>query len=148
MEPRNRFQGMNSARLCSLAGRYDNPIPTLCLAPIDFLKIPAQWLLCCSCKWANRLEFTSSMIDMTIICPPGCSDPSTSLRFLLGRPNPLAYHNFPSGCTDPSTSYVSFLDVLAHVLAINFPPGCTDPFTSIRFLLGRPKPLACHNFPP
>jgi hypothetical protein len=31
---------MNSASLCSLAGRYDNPIPTRCLAPIDFLKIP------------------------------------------------------------------------------------------------------------
>jgi hypothetical protein len=26
MEPRNRFQGMNSASLCSLAGRYDNPV--------------------------------------------------------------------------------------------------------------------------
>jgi hypothetical protein len=23
------------------AGRYDNPIPPRCLAPIDFLKIPA-----------------------------------------------------------------------------------------------------------
>jgi hypothetical protein len=32
---------MNSASLWSLAGRYDNPIPTQCLAPIDFLKIPA-----------------------------------------------------------------------------------------------------------
>jgi hypothetical protein len=32
---------MNSASLCSLAGRYDNPIPARCLAPIDFLKIPA-----------------------------------------------------------------------------------------------------------
>jgi hypothetical protein len=41
-EPRNRFQGINSASLCNLAGRYDNPIPTRCLAPIDFLKIPAQ----------------------------------------------------------------------------------------------------------
>jgi hypothetical protein len=41
MEPRNRCQGINSASLCSLAGRYDNPIPTRCLAPIDFLKIPA-----------------------------------------------------------------------------------------------------------
>ena len=39
MEPRNRFQGMNSA---SLAGRYDNPVPTRFLAPIDCLKIPAQ----------------------------------------------------------------------------------------------------------
>ncbi len=42
LEPRNRFQGMNSASLCSLAGRYDIPIPTRFLAPIDCLKIPAQ----------------------------------------------------------------------------------------------------------
>ncbi len=42
MEPRNRFQGINSASLCSLAGRYDNPILTRCLAPIDFFLIPAQ----------------------------------------------------------------------------------------------------------
>ncbi len=42
--PRNWFQGMNSASLCSLAGRYKNPIPPQCLAPIDFLKIPAQSL--------------------------------------------------------------------------------------------------------
>jgi hypothetical protein len=28
--------------LCSMAGRYDNPIPTRFLAPIDCLKIPAQ----------------------------------------------------------------------------------------------------------
>jgi hypothetical protein len=33
---------MNSASLCSLAGRYENPIPPRCLAPIDFLKIPAR----------------------------------------------------------------------------------------------------------
>jgi hypothetical protein len=33
---------MNSASLCSLAGRYENPFPPRCLAPIDFLKIPAQ----------------------------------------------------------------------------------------------------------
>ncbi len=67
MGPRNWCQGMNSASLCSLAGRYENPIPPQCLAPIDFLKIPAQihlsralihnsklhdndlWLLWCSC---------------------------------------------------------------------------------------------------
>jgi hypothetical protein len=41
MEPNNQFQGMNSTSLCSLAGRYDNPIPTWFLAPIDCLKIPA-----------------------------------------------------------------------------------------------------------
>ena len=28
--------------MCSLACRYDNPIPTRFLAPIDCLKIPAQ----------------------------------------------------------------------------------------------------------
>jgi hypothetical protein len=32
---------MNSASLCSLAGRYDNCIPTRLLAPIDFKKISA-----------------------------------------------------------------------------------------------------------
>ncbi len=42
MEPRNRFQGMNSASLCSLAGLYDSPIPPRFLAPVDSLKIPAQ----------------------------------------------------------------------------------------------------------
>ncbi len=33
---------MNSANLWSLAGRYDNPIPTRFLAPIDCFNIPAQ----------------------------------------------------------------------------------------------------------
>jgi hypothetical protein len=33
---------MNSTSLCSLVGRYDNPIPPRSLAPIDSLKIPAQ----------------------------------------------------------------------------------------------------------
>ncbi len=47
-----------SASLCSLAGRYDYPIPTRCLAPIDFLKIPAQ---CCG--------------SMTFWCGSGSEDP-------------------------------------------------------------------------
>ncbi len=42
MEPRNRLQGMNSASLCSLAGRYGNPIPSRFLVPIDCLKISDQ----------------------------------------------------------------------------------------------------------
>jgi hypothetical protein len=41
----NRIQGINSIKLCSLAGRYDNLIPTRFLASIDCLKIPAQSLL-------------------------------------------------------------------------------------------------------
>jgi hypothetical protein len=48
MEPRNQFQGMNSASPCSLAGQYDNPILNRFLAPIDCLKIPALTML-----WAN-----------------------------------------------------------------------------------------------
>jgi hypothetical protein len=43
MEPRNRFQGIHSASLCSLAGRYNNSIPTRFLAPVDCLKIPALY---------------------------------------------------------------------------------------------------------
>jgi hypothetical protein len=42
-KPRNRFQGINSASLCSLAGQYENPIPTRFVAPIECIKIPAQW---------------------------------------------------------------------------------------------------------
>ncbi len=43
-ESKNWSQGTNSVRQCSLAGRYDNPIPTRFLAPIDCLKIPAQFI--------------------------------------------------------------------------------------------------------
>ncbi len=41
-EPRNRSQGIDSANLHSLAGRYDNPIPTRFLSPIYFSGIQAQ----------------------------------------------------------------------------------------------------------
>jgi hypothetical protein len=34
-------ESMNSASLCSLAGRYDNLIPNRFLAPLDCLTIPA-----------------------------------------------------------------------------------------------------------
>ncbi len=44
-EPKNRFQGIDSASLCSLVGRYDNPKHTRFLAPIDSLKIPALYSL-------------------------------------------------------------------------------------------------------
>jgi hypothetical protein len=37
--PNNRFLGTDFARLCSLAGRNDNPIPARFLVPC--LKIPA-----------------------------------------------------------------------------------------------------------
>jgi hypothetical protein len=51
-EPKNRFQGTNFARPCSLAGRYDHLIPTRFLAPIDCLKIPAQ--VCCGSQIDSR----------------------------------------------------------------------------------------------
>ncbi len=41
MESRNRFQGIDYASLCSLAGRYDNPLPTRFIAHIECSKIPA-----------------------------------------------------------------------------------------------------------
>ncbi len=44
----NSKEWINSASLCSLAGRYDNPIPPRFLAPIDCLKIPA---LCITEGW-------------------------------------------------------------------------------------------------
>ncbi len=37
-----RSPGIDSASLCSLAGRYNNSFPTLFLAPIDCSKIPAE----------------------------------------------------------------------------------------------------------
>jgi hypothetical protein len=39
--PGIEFQGFDFASLCSLAGRYDNPIPTRFLTLIDYTKIPA-----------------------------------------------------------------------------------------------------------
>ncbi len=53
MEPWNRLHGNDSARICSLAGRYDNPIPTRFLAPIESSKIPA---LC------SYIHFTSGNV--------------------------------------------------------------------------------------
>jgi hypothetical protein len=46
-EPWNRFLRIYSASLYSLAVRYDTPIPTRFLAPIDCSKIPAQYLCIC-----------------------------------------------------------------------------------------------------
>jgi hypothetical protein len=40
-KPRNIFQGVDSSSIYSLTVRYDNPITTLFLAPIDCFKIPA-----------------------------------------------------------------------------------------------------------
>jgi hypothetical protein len=42
------------ASLLSLAGRYDSPIPTRFLTPIDCSKIPALDALMCRVTWAAR----------------------------------------------------------------------------------------------
>jgi hypothetical protein len=57
--PRNWFQGMNSASLCSLAGQYENPIPPWFLAPIDFLKISALYAVCKS-LWLSFLHMINT----------------------------------------------------------------------------------------
>ncbi len=54
---------MNSASLCSLAGRYNNPIPTRFLAPIGCLKIPAQ-------AWKMALEFLKNLLYYIFPCLP------------------------------------------------------------------------------
>jgi hypothetical protein len=51
---KNRFQRIDSASLCSLAGRYVNTIPTRFLTPIDCLKIPAQ---------LSRLVLSSALLS-------------------------------------------------------------------------------------
>jgi hypothetical protein len=38
------FQGTSGIDSASLAGRYDHPIPTWFLVPLDFSKIPAELL--------------------------------------------------------------------------------------------------------
>jgi hypothetical protein len=68
MEPRNRFQGINSASLCSLAGRYDNPIPTRFLAPIECLKIPAQDVEGALPAMRKRVKIGQGMESMRIKC--------------------------------------------------------------------------------
>jgi hypothetical protein len=67
-EPKNRFQGTNFARLCSLAGRYDNPIPPRFLALTDCLKIPA---LALSRKLPRVDGIESAMSHKMLICKAG-----------------------------------------------------------------------------
>jgi hypothetical protein len=114
MEPRNRFSGINSASLCSLAGRYDIPLPTRCLAPIDFLKMPALHRLSELIPW-NRflgsLKFKNSGSGFPSSFPPQ-SRPSLPSLVL---PSPIS--SFPSHAASsfppPSLKFLpsSFLEV-------------------------------------
>jgi hypothetical protein len=51
----NRFQGTNSARQCSLAGRYDNPIPTPSLHRLfkNSITAPLNYSPQCTHIWAH-----------------------------------------------------------------------------------------------
>jgi hypothetical protein len=59
---RLRFQGMNSASLFGLAGRYDNPIPPRFQAPIDCLKIPALNL---KSRYGARNTFQKPSLELS-----------------------------------------------------------------------------------
>jgi hypothetical protein len=56
-------------RLYSLAGRYDNPIPTRFLAPIDCLKIPA-WISPPPVSSSYRLKME---LDLQSLCGLLCT---------------------------------------------------------------------------
>jgi hypothetical protein len=63
-EPRNRFEGIDSASQCSLAGRYDNPL-TRFLSPIDCSKIPAQLAYYVCVTYFRLQSLQSKNIPMT-----------------------------------------------------------------------------------
>ncbi len=87
MEPRNRFQGMNSASLWSLAGRYDNPIPPRFLAPIDYLKFQLS-IVCVFCHWESCSQIHSHWLgDKVYYGIGGLSSRPSSLCILAGRYN-------------------------------------------------------------
>ncbi len=85
MGPRNWCQGMNSASLCSLAGRNENPIPPRCLVPIDFLKIPALISSLIFLLYPGVLTYSISRFDL-IFRP--CPDTLTFFH--------LSFLHFPS----------------------------------------------------
>jgi hypothetical protein len=73
---RFRSPRIDSASLCILAGRYDNPLPTRFLAPIECLKIPARvWVRSCrvaksshchgkcKCKCCNKCRVQSQHLS-------------------------------------------------------------------------------------
>jgi hypothetical protein len=94
-----RSPGINSASLCSLAGRYDNPIPTrILLAPIDCSKIPAQgtFLYCTlESSVANPdAPFHSDAKFFADPNPPFCFDADPDLIFPFDAdPDPIFHLN-------------------------------------------------------
>jgi hypothetical protein len=77
IEPRNQVQGTNSASLCSLAGRYDNPIPPRFLAPMHrLLKFQLRFLFP---VWAlSTSKYLSLFIFISIKSPRKVLSPNLS----------------------------------------------------------------------
>jgi hypothetical protein len=63
-EPKSRFQGINSARLCRLAGQYDNTISGIVFSKKTFLLITLGVLVVTLLKMftSTRNNVTSSAI--------------------------------------------------------------------------------------
>jgi hypothetical protein len=70
---------MNFSSLCSLAGRYDNPIPPRFLASIESLKIPAQGRIMGNSRKGRALD----MMDRCLV------------RRGEGRNNKRCYRSYP-----------------------------------------------------
>ncbi len=78
---------MNSASLCSLAGRYENPIPPRFLAPIEFLKIPAlntfQKLSCTELRREGVAAYLWLFVIPPLLVPKKSRFPIYSMPFLF-----------------------------------------------------------------
>jgi len=88
---------MNSASLCSLAGRYENPILPQCLAPIDFLKIPAL------AGWNDNHIPPRFLAPIDSLKIPAllCSDYLPAIPFIAEDWN-FKFNTFSSFCIDIS----------------------------------------------
>jgi hypothetical protein len=58
--------GIDSASLCSRAGRYDKPIPTRFLAPVDCSQIPAQYVSLKGCQY-KKYMFSLLRLSNTVV---------------------------------------------------------------------------------
>ncbi len=93
-KPGNRFLGKNSASLRSLAGRYDNPIPTQILGPIDCSKNSSAYFRDCSPRkrWERKTRAKSSFLFFIF---SSLSVTNYHLIFLLVREKPKPSLDLP-----------------------------------------------------
>ncbi len=142
MKPRNRFQGMNSASLCSLAGRYDNPIPPRFLAPKDSLKIPAlvytpalffvpahqAYRLVESIPWNRFLSSLNVHKFSSLVCCLNISADIRKIVFFIAQTKP---RNFCNTCTYISIDNRNYCLVYIHNMSwemIGYMPGARNVY--------------------